>query len=249
LYDLASLNVAHYRNSADYEESSFIVGQPTPVLTGLTEDWVEKVLKGTLTLGSRANIPLPVGAEASLLQCDPNSMPKEAMDQKEQQMAELGARLLREGASASTATAKIIDTSSESCTLAQIAENTSLAIEYSLEYAGEFLNVDATDAEYRLNKDFDLTSMTADDQNAIIKQWQAAGIAFSEMRTALRRAGIVTLSDEDAKKQIDEDIKAGRIPDPKMENKPPASPAANDPKARSDAGGPQPQPIRRQSNP
>jgi hypothetical protein len=32
LYDLAVLNVAHYRNSADYEESCYMVGQPTPYL-------------------------------------------------------------------------------------------------------------------------------------------------------------------------------------------------------------------------
>ena len=34
LYDLAELNIGHYRNSADYEETSFIAGQPTPVVSG-----------------------------------------------------------------------------------------------------------------------------------------------------------------------------------------------------------------------
>ena len=42
LYPLAQLNVAHYRNSADYEQSLFIVGQATPVFTGLTDEWVTK---------------------------------------------------------------------------------------------------------------------------------------------------------------------------------------------------------------
>src|SRR5690606_9759514 len=28
MYDMADINVAHYRNSADYEESVFVVGQP-----------------------------------------------------------------------------------------------------------------------------------------------------------------------------------------------------------------------------
>jgi hypothetical protein len=32
--NLANLNIAHYRNSADYEESVYLVGQPTPVYTG-----------------------------------------------------------------------------------------------------------------------------------------------------------------------------------------------------------------------
>lgn len=43
-YDLADLNIAHFRNSADYEESCFITGQPTPVVSGLTETWYEDVL-------------------------------------------------------------------------------------------------------------------------------------------------------------------------------------------------------------
>lgn len=64
LYDIASLNIAHYRNSADYEESVFVVGQPTPVLTGLTEDWVKNVLNGKVQLGSRAAICLPTGGSA-----------------------------------------------------------------------------------------------------------------------------------------------------------------------------------------
>ena len=82
LYDLASLNIAHYRNSADYEEACYVVGQPTPVLTGLTEEWVKDVLKGTVAFGSRGGIPLPVGGDAKLLQATENTMIKEAMEAK-----------------------------------------------------------------------------------------------------------------------------------------------------------------------
>ena len=59
MYDLAVLNIAHYRNSADYEESCFVTGQPTVWASGLTEAWVEDVLKGELRLGSFGGIPLP----------------------------------------------------------------------------------------------------------------------------------------------------------------------------------------------
>ena len=44
-YDLATLNIGHYRNSADYEESVFVVGQPMYLLAGLTQGWVDEKLQ------------------------------------------------------------------------------------------------------------------------------------------------------------------------------------------------------------
>ncbi|MEE4290648.1 MAG: DUF4055 domain-containing protein, partial [Cycloclasticus sp.] len=41
LYDIAELNIGHYRNSADYEESVFLVGQPQPVIAGLSQSWLD----------------------------------------------------------------------------------------------------------------------------------------------------------------------------------------------------------------
>lgn len=255
LYDLASINIAHYRNSADYEEACFLAGQPTPVLAGLSQDWVENVLKGDVNLGSRAAIPLPVGATATMLQAKPNSMPIEAMKEKEQQMIALGAKLVTIQKTAKTATQQIIETTSESSPLANIAKNVSAALVWALGIAAGFVGATTDAIEYTLNKDFDLTSMTADDQNAIIKQWQSAAISFSEMRTCLRRAGTAVLEDDEARKQIEQDIADGLIPDPALEQEPPPlppalpNPAVPDPKAKSKAGGPQPTRVRRQPTP
>jgi hypothetical protein len=246
LYDLAALNIAHYRNSADYEEACYIAGQPTPVLTGLSQDWVENVLKGTVTLGSRGAIPLPVGADAKLLQAQENSMPIEAMKQKEAQMVSLGAKLVQIQKTARTATQQIIETTSESSPLANISKNVSAAIEFGLNIAGRFVGTSET-ASYQLNKDFDLTSMTADDQNAVVLQWQSAAISFGEMRTVLRRAGTATLEDAKAKLEIQQDINDGLIPDPAQSAQPQSR--APLPKGESDAGGPQPKRPRRQPSP
>ncbi|MGL6007890.1 MAG: DUF4055 domain-containing protein, partial [Culicoidibacterales bacterium] len=83
-YNLANLNLAHFRNSADYEESVFLTGQPTPVYTGLTEDWVNNYFKDGIPFGSRASVPLPQGAIAQLLQAAPNTLAYEAMTHKEE---------------------------------------------------------------------------------------------------------------------------------------------------------------------
>lgn len=250
LYDLASLNIAHYRNSADYEESCFIVGQPTPVLSGLSEDWVKNILGGTVPLGARSSIALPVGATASLLQAQPNSMPIEAMKEKEQQMVSIGAKLVQLQRTARTATQQIIETTSESSPLTHISKNVSAALVWALGVAADFVGAAKDTIVYKLNKDFDLTSMTADDQNAVIKQWQSAAISFSEMRTVLRKAGTANLEDDEARKLIEADIAAGLIPDPAQEQvPPPLPPAVPDANAPSDAGGPQPKRMRRQGSP
>lgn len=247
MYDLASLNIAHYRNSADYEEACFQAGQPTPVLSGLSQDWVENVLKGEVMLGSRAAIPLPVGAKADLLQARENSMPIEAMKHKESEMVSLGAKLVQLQRSSRTATEQIIETTSESSTLANCAINVSNAFEWGLGVALGFVSTAKKAIKYRLNKDFDLTSMTADDQNAIIKQWQSGAIGFPEMRAALRRAGTATMDDQQMRAAILKDIEEGFIPDPAGQHL--ASPNANDPAAASGNGGPQPGSRRRQPSP
>lgn len=247
LYGMASINIAHYRNSADYEESCFIVGQPTPVFSGLTQDWVKNVLKDKIPLGARASIPLPENAKAELLQAAANIMPMEAMKHKEEQMVALGAKLVQLQKTVKTATEQIIETTSESSVLATVSKNVSSAFEWGLGIAAGYVGAAVDGIKYQLNKDFDLTSMTADDQNAIIQGWIQGALSFTEMRSGMRRAGLATQDDVAARKEIESDITGGFIPDPSMQT---AGAAAVPPaKAASDAGGPQPKPIRRASKP
>lgn len=205
LYDIASLNIAHYRNSADYEESCYIVGQPTPYLTGLTEEWVTSVLKGTVTLGSRAAIALPKDASAGLLQADPNSMPKEAMELKERQMVALGAKLVEQTTVQRTATEAGIEEASETSILSSSAKNVSKAFVKAFEWCAAFTG-DTGPITFELNSDFDISGMGAQERAQIIAEWQSGAITFNEMRETLRKAGIATLEDADAKELIAKEL-------------------------------------------
>jgi hypothetical protein len=198
LYDLAVLNVGHFRNSADYEESVFITGQPTPYFTGLTENWVNNVFKGKVQLGSRAAVPLPAGATAGLLQVNPNSLPHEAMQHKERLMAALGAKLVEQRQVQRTATETGIETKDETSILSTTADNVSDAFEFALSVGGEFLGVDTTGIEFDLNTEFDLIKLTALERQQVIAEWIAQAISWDEMRANLRRAGIAVQDDEEA---------------------------------------------------
>jgi hypothetical protein len=205
LYDLCSLNIAHYRNSADYEESCFTVGQGTLVISGLTEHWVKNVLSGKIKLGGRGALPLPEGAAANLLQAEPNGQPFEAMKHKEAQMIGLGAKLIEPAQVQRTATEAEYEEAAETSVLSSVARNVSKNMEWAMQWAGYFVGVPEKSIRYDLNTDFGLSNLTPEQRGQLVREWQAEAITYSEMRAVLRRGGIATLSDEEAIKAIEKE--------------------------------------------
>lgn len=204
MYQLCSINVHHYMNSADYEESVFVVGQPTLAAAGLTEEWVTKVLKGRLAMGSRGGIALPQGASIELLQAEPNTIAKEAMDKKEDQMLAIGAKFRRPDQVQRTATESDIDNVSETSVLSKVAQNVASGIKWALEWAAIFVGAGEAGIEYDMNTEFDLVNLTPEEQNAIVNAWKSEAITFGEMRDALRRGGIATVDDKKAQAEIED---------------------------------------------
>lgn len=207
LLDIADLNIAHYRNSADYEESSFIAGQPTPVITGLDQTWVTEVLEGgnSVYLGSRSAIMLPMNASAELLQADSNSQPFEAMQHKERQMIALGAKLVEQSGVERTASEATINFTTETSILASVAKNVTAALQDALDVVGQFLGISSEDAVFELNTDFDIANMSPEALRQTIETWQAGGLTWSEMRKNLRNAGLASLEDAEAQQEIQTD--------------------------------------------
>ena len=203
MYDMAVLNVAHYRNSADYEEACYIVGQPTPYFSGLTKDWVDDVFKKRpIQLGSRAAIPLPEAGKAGLLQATENSMPKEAMELKEKQMISLGAKLVEQSTVQRTATEARQEEASESSILSSCAHNVSAAYTQALQYCWKFLSTETSNILYKLNTDFELSKLGAAEIQQVVLNWKDGAVAFVEMRDTLRKAGYTKLTDEEAMRLI-----------------------------------------------
>lgn len=219
LSDLASLNIHHYMISADYHESVFIVGQPTPVFSGLTKDWVKEVFpKGIIALGTRAAIPLPQGCTATLLQAAPNSMAKEAMDSVEAKMIALGAQLVQDHQVQRTATESKNDTTMSVSVLSSSANNVSEAITKLLAFAGRFVGEEddgkGGKISIKLNTDFDLSDMSAQERQQLLAEWQAGGITDDEYRHGMTAAGIATESIEEWRASIETSPLGALEPDP-----------------------------------
>lgn len=202
MYDMACLNIAHWRNSCDYEDSVYMVGQPTPYFSGLSRDWVDNVLKGEIQLGSRAAVPLPEGGEAGLIQAEENSMVKEAMDKKEQQMVAIGAQLVEDKQVQRTLGEAKMQNAIVQSVLTSCANNTSQAFQQCVMWACDFYGVPNEDVVFQLSTDFAIQKMSAQDRAALLAEWQGGGISWSEYRAQLRQSGIATQDDEEAKEEI-----------------------------------------------
>jgi hypothetical protein len=154
LSDIADVNVAHYRNSADYEESCFITGQPSLFIThSLTSEQFEEYNPDGLILGSRAGHVLGETGSAILLQASPNNLVMEAMKAKEQAMVMIGARIITDRGGNETAEGARIRFASENSVLGDIVSNLSQGLEKAIGYVCEFMGVTG-DYYFDINSEF-----------------------------------------------------------------------------------------------
>jgi len=154
LSDIADVNIAHYRNSADYEESCFITGQPTLFITHSLspEQWHEYNPDG-IKLGARTGHVLGDAGSATLLQPNPNSLVMEAMKAKENAMVAIGARIITDRGANETAEGARIRFASENSVLGDVVNNLSMAIEQCIYWCGEFMGT-SEEAEFEINREF-----------------------------------------------------------------------------------------------
>lgn len=201
LYDIATLNLAHYRNSADFEESAYFNGQPQFYMAGLTEEWRDTLLAKGVYIGSRTILPLPVGGSAGILQADPNTLAKDAMVTKEQQMAALGARLLFASIQVKTATQQNSEDTTSHSTLTLACANVSDAYVQALEWMALFAGASGT-IKFAMQVDFTAGGLSDASSQLIlsmqqggliragtaIKEWQRRGVLSSDVDSNVEAA-------------------------------------------------------------
>mgnify|MGYP005753304301 CR=1 FL=1 len=189
LLDLANLNLAHYRNSADYEESAFLMGQPMLALSGVNEDWVNA--HPSVYVGARSAIPLPEGGSAQLIQAGPNTLAKEAMDNKERQMQALGARMLSQSEAVKTATQSAAETKAAYSQLSLACDNVSEAYTRALRWAESWNSGRDSEASFAISTRFNDLALDANAIRETVAAWQAGLVPQSDAWAVLRRLGVI----------------------------------------------------------
>jgi hypothetical protein len=238
LYGLAQVNIAHFRNSADFEDSVFYCGQPQAYIAGLDENWRDhlenpmvempdgrRVPSGkVMYVGSRTPLMLPAGGTFGFAQPQPNTLVKEAMQQKEDQMRGLGARLIEPSAGNKTATGEDNDREATTSVLSICVSNVSEAYQTVIGWCARYLDLTVAEGEladaYKINQDFVKLAADANVMAVLVTAWQMGLMAKSDVRAFFRRLGVVSTE------RTDEDIDASLAKDgpPPVVNKP--APAA-----------------------
>ena len=169
LYSVAKVNLAHYRNIADLEDSAYTVGQPmTHVNIGETsaEVWKDQNPEG-VKFGSRKGIITQKGS-IELVQASENNLVRQAKLDKENEMIMLGAQLITRGGQAETAEASRIQAGAEASVLDGLVTDLSEDLEAAINDMALFVGVEPN-AEYKLNTDYFDSGLTPQSLMAIVQ--------------------------------------------------------------------------------
>lgn len=198
-YDLAVINLGHYRNSADYEDSLHIYSQGNLVIdVGETTSEQFKAQNGSvIKLGGRNAIVLGKGGKAQLLQMEANAPALEAMEKKQDQMGAFGVAIFEAGGTQQTAEEARIKASAESSVLSIVVGNGSEGIEKSIENACEYMGADPAQVEFSLNREFFPDVITPQEATMLQILRDAGDIATSDLRTRLRQTNVIDPSRTD----------------------------------------------------
>lgn len=190
LYDLASVNLGHYRNSSEYEESIFFTNQPQPVMTGLTESWADKYLSDGIYIGSRSLLMGPANSDFKFVQASPNTLAKEGMDQKEEQMTALGARLVDKGGAAKTVFQTMSENGAQHSVLSVVVANVSEAYTKALVWVARFEGA-TEEPTIELNNQFLIDELDGPTLTALMALWQGGLLPKSDLQAKLKQAGLI----------------------------------------------------------
>lgn len=188
LLDIADLNLAHYRNSADYEHGLHFTGLPTPYATGIQDSNIE------LRIGSGTAWLLPDPAsKAGYLEFTGQGLGalSEAMAAKQQQMAVLGARMLTDEKRSAEAQGTVESRSAgERSMLSSIARDVSDSITRCLNWMAEWVGAPQT-ASYTLNTDYGAHRMEPAMLRELMAAYQGGSLPLSVLVENLKRGEIV----------------------------------------------------------
>lgn len=191
ILDLADLNLAHYRVNADYERGCHFAGLPTPVLAGFQFKDDESVAIGSITC---LTTPEP-SAKWGFLEFTGQGLGaiKENLQQKELQMAAIGARMLeKQKAGVESEGAMQMRSNGENSVLASLANLVSENIEQMLDFNADWSGIKTNDIAFELNTDYMPVAMSSQDIVARLQAYQAGALSAQELFEQFKRGEVIS---------------------------------------------------------
>jgi hypothetical protein len=190
---LVEVNIGHYRNSADWEDSVWYSGQPQPYMVGMTSDHVEMMAQEGMYVGSRNILGVPDGGSFGFAAPPPNPLVRQAMQDKVEMMLALGARLLQPGSAAKTATEVAGIREAQHSVLSLIAANVSEAYTQALQWAATYMGVapgpEMDEIYYAINQDYAVADASPQELQAMMAGFVQGSIPISDYVRYMQRIG------------------------------------------------------------
>lgn len=181
LESLAKVNLAHYRNSADYEQSVFTCGQVQAWMSGVDQQRLDHLEKQGIRIGAGALIMLGDNGKFGFAQAEPNNLAGEAMDKKYAIMQALGAKLAEgKDTKQKTATQANHESGVQNSTASMCITNLNEAFQDALLLAYEYLGItyNSKEGDYLFKAKQDFVAATPDTATMTnISQWVLSGLA------------------------------------------------------------------------
>ena len=192
LYNLAVLNIEHFKVSADYSHGLHFLALPTPWIAGdiYTMDGNQPT---ELTIGTEKFIHLTENSKVGFLEFQGSGLGaiSSHLEKIEQRMFSMGSRLLQAKNGVESAEALSIRAGSESAVL----ETMTNALENGLQMALEVYNMwagSSTTPTITLNKDFSAGILSPQEISALLALYTAGAITLETFLSRLYDGEIVT---------------------------------------------------------
>jgi hypothetical protein len=141
-------------------------------------------------IGSGTLMGVPSGETFDFAQAKPNSLAREAMQDKVQMMIGLGAMFLTGSGQAKTATQVDGELMAQHSVLSLISSNVSEAYNQALGYVKLFMGSD-DDAELLINREFVRPNASAQEITAVVASFMQGALPISDLLSWQQRHGLV----------------------------------------------------------
>ena len=203
LESLVDVNIGHYRNSADVEESSFIASQPTLMIypgQAMNVSQFKEANPNGIRLGSRMGHNLGAGGASELLQAQPSNLAMELMLKKENQAVMIGAQLITPTVQI-TAEAARLQRGADTSIMVTVAQNVSQAYAKQIRWCCDFMGVTG-EVVFELNTEMFMQQLTAQDRAQWIADINAGLMPMRAYYAAMRAAGATNWTDEEIEDEL-----------------------------------------------
>lgn len=189
LLGLVDETIGHYQLSADYRQSLFLTGQPTPWLIGFGEDEKPSQI-GSGALWASRNPEARVG----MLEFQGAGLEaiRQAMLDSEARMVLLGARFFeRQKQGAETAEAHRLRFSADGATLTTIARTVGEGLTQALKWTAQWAGLSDLGVSVQMNREFLPETFEAADLLALLELWQGGAIGHDDVVASLKRGELL----------------------------------------------------------